>query len=585
MQKYKHLGIYIFGILSVLAMASYPLWQAGFDSDDAYNSSLRGLLLAEDKSLIPWLSHMIVDWLHAGRFFPLALISTYGFWYYCSNLLIYRIFHWLLLVSCLFAFSGTVYKMTRNIQVGLFFLVIAPLFWSVTQGWSCFLTSFAPLGPLITLLIIFSIYSFYEYLQNNKLIYYLFSLGGYSLALLTYEISIIIFFVIMVFSLKYIKSLKTLFKTLVPFAFLTIVYFAFVHFYKLSVGYEGVQFGQLKLFGITYLKQFMAAFPLSYYFFMAQDYFYYNYNHLIVNYSFIYLLIVALFVTSFLIICSLSRFTLSKTAKFNCLVLGGSFAFVPPVLIGISKKYQSELVFGVGHLVVFIQQMGLSLIFVLLISLVNEYFINKSIVAKVSGFFFRILISLVISLGISFAMVVNDFSVYQENLVIKYLRNLFALSLQNGLVKTIPELSTILTKHLYPWDGQAFVMQTVRAKMQFVNGQDKIYQKFYSGLAKPDKMFYLDYEILPDSLDSGFVVLGQIHSLFFKSQEKNQNLMRLQLEKPRIFLTYKSDKDFNQIVERLAVAYKFNLKTKKHLLSECSKKEICVVDGFFDVSS
>lgn len=543
----KKLSLYTLAVLFSLTIASYPLWQAGFYSDDALNSNLNGLLTVYNESLLHFIYMHINYWLSAGRFFPVTITALYSLWFYCYDLTIYRVVHWVLLMVCLMVFSKFIYRITRQVKISLLFLVIIPLFWSVTSG-SCGLTGFSPLLPLITLLITSSLFFFKGYLQDGKQKDYLLSIISYLLALLSYEASVTILCAITVLSLKYIRTFKRVISILSPFILLTFIYIIFTYAYSLQK-YEGVKVGEFNLVWTTYLKQLFNTLPLTHYFFFIRTHF--SLAHLY-HKSLLLILAGILFCITSLLVYLLANLHLKRNEKVDCLAIGLSYLLIPPSLIALSAKYQQEIFFGSGHMLVFIQQMGLALVLIVLVAILADYFHNKLTVWK--GF--RIILGVIVGSIISFAFIINNFTVHQFNLQMKFPRLLFESSLKKGLLDGVANTSLIVTNQLNAWDSKPFIAQTTGVKIDVADIQGRyLYLRPLFKLTDQDK-YFLDYATLSNRPTSGYVVLAHVHSVVSQSDKTGKQHFTFELENPQIFLKYKTKKELGTIIERLSANYK-----------------------------
>ncbi len=245
----------------------YPLTQAGFFYDDILNSLTLGILRLEDKNLSTFILEQITSWItSSGRIYPLFAITTYPFHYIFTDPFDYQLCRMVFVFLSAASFAWLIKLITKKSEIGLLFLFLIPIFWSVQEGFD----SLTGVAILLQILAIFSGLSLCFYVKaresNNKTFYAL-SLALYLCALLTYEIGIAVFFVILCLEWFQKKSLKDFLINISGYLAITATYsiatLALRYYINPTVSYNGVMLGELRKVPSAFIKQLLATFPLN----------------------------------------------------------------------------------------------------------------------------------------------------------------------------------------------------------------------------------------------------------------------------------------------------------------------------------
>lgn len=542
----------IFVLTLILSIASYPIWQAGFFGDDAYNSWLHGKLLISNQTPVSYICTEIKGWsLKVGRLCPLALIVTMLPWLVFYKLVVYRIYHWITLILSLLFCSALIWKISKQTRAAILFLGILPLFWSITS-YASSLTSYAPLLPVTTIFITGAIYLFINYTKTNKNSYLFGSALLYACALLTYEISILLLVTLTFLAPHYYKNIKKTIVVLIPFALTTLAYVLVCYFLR-RLGnpniYDGVAFGEPSLFWITYLKQFVSAIPLSHFLFDPDHVF--KLNSLLFNAyknPTLLTLCIFLFFSTVTFIYHLTDFRIDKNNLYPLLCIGLTFQFIPPVFMAISYKYQHNLMFGNGYIPVYVQYIGLAFIFIALVMYIRPHLKSNY------WHSFRMALSLLVSSGIVLAFLVNHLVVAQINQVVKYPRNLFENAVNQKLLQGLPPSSVVMKDNLNIWDTAGFIAQTSGIKIKISDIHDKNIPFENINKSGSKNLYFLEYATITPNTESGYVILSQIDSISQKSNNTQSNLV-YKLHAPKIYCQVDSYTEAQTIIARLSNKY------------------------------
>jgi len=350
-----------------------------------------------------------------------------------------------------------------------------------------------------------------------------------------YEIAYILFPIIILISfIKQKENFKKAIKISLPYIFLSVI-FTLINFYVLNTSksnshYIGstINFNFPLIFQ-TFLKQEIASFPGTYYFYNKKPF------NLINKLDYLYVFLI--FITTF----TLLKKTLAKNIKYIFL-LGILLISIPAIPIALSQKYQQELRFGIGYLPVFIQFFGA---FCLIISLFLSITKIKNKYIKTT---LIVLISLITSY-FAFINVENNKIVTEDmNSFYKYPRNLLEQGLKNNLLESVEENSTIVSLDQNPWDTSAFYLTNTNKKydlkfvatyIQEINDFQKINDlKLIQNIEKPP--YIIGYQLSNKNIGSVFI--GKLSKLLVNTKTNEFDLLINQI---KIFTA--NNKDYNYL--------------------------------------
>jgi hypothetical protein len=148
-QNFKLLWL-IFLLIPFYALNFAPLLEAGFVGDDIYSVLIKAELQLSNTGLWKFITDDFVGWMvNGGRIFPLAIIAEHVFFYVFHEQASYQLARVIFIFLSLAACAWLVKLLTKSWEVGLLFLFLIPLFWSV-QNFCDPLTSYGILLPLVT---------------------------------------------------------------------------------------------------------------------------------------------------------------------------------------------------------------------------------------------------------------------------------------------------------------------------------------------------------------------------------------------------------------------------------------------------
>ncbi len=510
-------------ILSLMMLA--PMLESGYNSDDILNSMTKGVVLEDNQTVASYAFSILQNWLfHEGRIFPLA-VAFYSFFYYVTNLYLYKLIILGLIIVDLLVFGYFIQLLTKSRAIGYLAILVTPLFFQFRLYHDPIL-SFSGLLQTILLFVLCSLIFLQLYLRERKRYLLALSLLTYTVSLLTYEISYVFscfHFIIIYFHLNPRKFFPAL-KESLPYILLS---FIFVLASILLRVYCGVPLSggsaagaytpnfNLTVYFATLLKQTSAAFPLSYYLLNPQGIFNNTYaylqNYFSLNIIFIGIGYFVIAMETFRQIFTESAHEKNKITVKKVMLLGLSMLILPGVLIALSPKYQHEVYWGVGYLPVFISYFGLTMLVVSVIYLA----LSKLKLTKQNSAF---LLSIALSASLGYVGILNytNNKIVNEHLnsFVLYPRTIIEEAISGGLFQKISSDAYLVVNSKYPWDQAAFYRMHSGIKFKHVG-----YQGQYLNYAKNNNLFYLSYD--SSSQENGYAILGEIKNLSASNYKLN----------------------------------------------------------------
>lgn len=523
----KVLHCLLFIIILLLNLYSLkPILKSGFYSDDTYNSQTKAYLSYENKSVSDYNKQISSSWIQHGRIIPGFVYGGYHLWTTIfSNLIQYKIFMITLHIIVIIGYSFLLYKLTNSLSVFLLSFLITPLFFQFRRSHDP-VTSFGFLVPLILFYLTASLIFLKEYFKKRKNIFFILSLFFYLLMLLMfYEIAYVFFPIAIYLIYLHKKKLLPTLKFSLPYIILSLIFIA-IYFYVLIHATVGTYNGStinfnIRLIILAFLKQVSASLPLSYIFVSWPKFFYISF------FDYIYWFIMTICVFSLL-----SSYK-NKGKKIDfLLIIGVLLVFLSSFPIAISKRYQLEVNWGIGHIPVYIAYFGTASILIgTLLFIISK--LSNNIVKKL----FIILIS--ISIGvIGFLNLQNNKLVVEDlNYVYKYPRDLVESSLKSQITKYIPKNSVIISLNGLPWDNSSFYSDIAKKRFKvtdlvsFINKYKDIKGNNYLIMIKDiDNTYVTKYKIINSKL--GYVYIGKVTDIYYVNKDENLFLVK----SPQIFI-------------------------------------------------
>lgn len=445
----------LWGLITVyIVMSLLPLLQSGYYSDDMSNSLYRP---RQELTGGSFLNHFVqMNSYHIeslGRLHTVKEFLSGAIYYYATNLFIYKALILLLVVLNVFAFGYFVKVMTGSKYFPYLLMLVIPSFFQFRLYHDPIL-AFGGNMQFLFLFLIASLIFLKKYLSGNRQSYLAISVVFYNLALYFYEVSFVMLPVYLLLVFETRRTFKEAFSPVFPFLASFFIALAlnlltlFVWKDPASAGYAGTKMSLNLAIIPTFLIQTGATLPLSYYLGNPSKIFDHTLSELLSRASLSYFLITLVFTLLFL---RLSKNLIKENIRWRTLSLTGLIFFLaPPVLISISKKYQTELIpfgFGMGYIFVYIQYYGL------LMCLAGVFFfVFRSIpsgrVRKIIGVFVLVSLDFILLVNLENNAVIVD----KSNIDLFYRRQALEEALENNILRELPENSKLLIVDKYTYD-------------------------------------------------------------------------------------------------------------------------------------
>ncbi len=229
--------------------------------------------MVNHQSVMQFTNNIVTNWVHSGRFFPLAFYS-YILFAFVRNLLIYKIILLLLTIIDCLLFVYLIFVLTSNKTLALIILLTLPMLFTFHPPHDPIL-SFHGLLQNTLFLVLISLLFLIKYLNGKNKIFILLSLIMYCLSLMMYEITYV-FFLLHVAIIWHDyklnnKNFKNFILSSLPYLgsalfFITLSIFLRNIYNVPLVGESTPYIININIIPIlsTYLKQIVNTLPLSY---------------------------------------------------------------------------------------------------------------------------------------------------------------------------------------------------------------------------------------------------------------------------------------------------------------------------------
>jgi len=400
------------------------------------------------------------------------------------NILQYRIYVLILICINIWLFGKCVYQWTGSYKIKWVSMLMTPLFFQIYSNYNHHpILNFYGLIQLVFIALFSSMYFFWKYCGEHKKRWLIISGLFYIWGLVSYEVAfvfIVVFILLAYFATKDLK--KSASKPLLHVT-LFVVFIIVNLIIAPDKSYSGATIS-LNLLNIvpTMINQMSATIPLSN--FMVSNW---AQNGTIIpklfsvsNITLGDILTVILFLVTLYLIYGTteSKSKINKKDIFILGILGFVMVLLPSALIGLSAKYQNEIVLGVGYIPVYIQYFGLIVLLVAVYGLVKEG-LKKVDTTKIGNRSLNIL-SVILTVfilltnqqyGRESINTINN-RLYDKMLALQY-------SLQDNILNGISDDALIINTQVVPY---RIMSNSSYSSLFFIN---------YS--QKPlDKVFYLD---------------------------------------------------------------------------------------------
>jgi len=530
---YLVIAVYVFLSLS-------PMLTSGYYSDDLMNSEIKGQIGLQHSTLIKYIYTAINQWIKLGRFFPIGLIVTYTVAYFSYNLIFYKLFLVMLVLTNVILLGILMSKICKDRNVSFLAMLLLPILFQF-RLYHDPITSFDGMLQVFMFFMLASLIFFTYYIDNGRTINITASVLLYSLTLFMYEISIplILLFVSMVLtSDKNIRGRKSL-RILAPHILSALISFGIMLFFRqikppMTAGYSGIKinFDATKIIS-TFAIQTFSSMPLSYYLCDPSHLFQYAKGTFLQNIQFCDLSTLLLFLAGYW----RATHKVTNNNKTNIFFFFGVILTLSPaILIALSAKYQEELIssgLGMGYLPVYIQYFGIALTITGLI----QTLIRKTSATKIC-LILRLVSSAVISALLLLNIQNNRLVVDKSNIDLHYRRAALVKALKENILSNVPDDSRLIISDKYsydpyplvkstkgwvgekgyPWKNESFIYLYSGRKMKVMGTSDEVIKAFnlsQNTHNSETNVYILEILSSPEQagIKTGFVVLSRITGL------------------------------------------------------------------------
>lgn len=537
------------GLLFVIILMLLPLMNSGFFGDDAANSFIKGDLQYTHQNLAQGILGSIKSWLYAGRLFPIASIIGYFLFTFASDLIVYKSLIIVSLIINILLFGYFIRIITNSTSLSFLSMLIMPIFFQFREYHDPIM-SFNMLQQSIFLFIILSLISLIFYIKNDRKIYLFLSLSMYLLSILTYEIALPFF--MLHFLIIYIyhpnKNFTFILKNSAPFFLISLVCLLIPIIIQINLSIPIISGGEyitsstrylgnvpnlnIKDFIITFVKQNVAAFPLSYQIPKYLSRPPHNLDDVMGLFNTMSIIIAAIYFSlSVVILKYVHKEILEKKISgldvWRLSIIGLLVLILPSVLVSLSSRYQKEIYWGVGYLPVYISYFGVAMVTIctILFILIKISTYNKNIILVAF-----MLIAMIISITGALTYTNNGTVIENLNHNWLYPRLIIEDALNDGLFKFVPDDSILLVDSSNPWWEQpGFYLMHSGVRLRSVESNGAMSKQYLSDklpdaafisndrgvysfrFSKSDNVFYLRYG--SQSRGDGYAVLGEITDL------------------------------------------------------------------------
>jgi hypothetical protein len=526
-------------VIALCIIVLSPMINSGFISDDALRSLLKGQLLESHQDLQTYVFSDIKNWMiFNGRFIPGAfLIDAFLF---VNNLLLYKISILAIVVINVVLFAYLIKLLTNSGTMSLLAISGLPLFFQfrlyhdpiLSFGWGqgmIFVYTFTSLIFLV------------HYLKTEKKLFLILSALFYLADLVTSEMTYVFFpfHFLIIYFLSGKKHITNFIKVGSPF-FLSVIIISGISMYLRHTFHQGYEGTRINFDMVSYLmaliRQCFAAVPFSYFIIDPHNIFVNKFTFLKGNIFLPTMLLVIGYFILFAIIVNGTKKEVVPVAKKNIILiflLGILIIVLPGVTVSLSSKYQREIIWGVGHLSVYMPYFGLSLVVSTLIYLaIHNLAKNYQKLTITSCAMLAILCGIMGTLNYNNNMI----TVAKLNYSFLYPRTIIEGGIKNGLFQTVANDSYLIVEsdydlnavqggwNFYRWDLPAFYrmhsgihFKDVLSKGRFLNKE--FLTKFAATnhdkgtsvtFSKADNVYFLNYS--SHSHSEGYAILGKIRN-------------------------------------------------------------------------
>lgn len=503
-------------------------------SDDGIYYFLRGHFAITHETLWQYAYTAIVDWIHRGRFFPLAAYAIVVF-YYFGSVTAYRLLFIVTICFSVWLFGILIREMTGSRQFSYFSMLGMGLMFQVVTNYHSPILSFHMFMPVMMSVLLGTLIFLQRYLTHGKRINLAFSILCYTSGLLLYEVAftyIAIAGCLIWYSKKqFWPSIKTTCLYLPSLGAVGAINI-WVKMHHAS-GYEGITVSMDPAVILqTFAKQSVAALPLSNYLFTKNNTDYshspypYSISAFLQNLTVRDLLLAALFICLMVYLLRTTRFDWSEKVKdWRFLLFALSLWLCPGCLISLSAKYQSELYWGVSHISVYLAWFGMLLVLLWLSSAVYRLLVRTKLLKHKTAIWMKSIVTIALAMVLVLEQQNMGIAIQQTQAYWRFPKEAYAAATDNQLLAQLPEGTTLVSMTNYAWNGPTFyteynpvVLNSISQQQLGEEAREKGVLEGEEILWTPDRPLWAIY--YNGTASEYFATLGKINTVRYRPDKQ-----------------------------------------------------------------
>lgn len=469
---YRDPAVWLLLLLTGVSLS--VILKSGFYEDDAVLSfQSKYFIWNTGTDIQTYLKAVVQSWLNQGRFFPISNIYVSLLMHYVSSAFVYKLIILLFVVLNVYVFGAFVRRLTGSRSFSLLVMAVVPMCMQV-RAYHDPLVAYHLLMQVLLLFLLFTAMALRRFLEKKRAVWLLVSLAVYTIGLMTYEV-----FYISIFFLCFLvffyeaesvrkafcwRNIKRTFFIMLPYALIMagLFFLSLRVKQKYGVSYDGIQaVFSLKKILLTAAKQIVAAAPLSYRLLCNEQMGHmFHWNPLTIlktaklqDFAAAFVLAAAAF--------PLLRKPWKLKNKGSLLGMALTLLLAPAALIGVSSKYQRELIWGIGHIPVYLEYFGITVLGVLLAGWLLDR-LKKEKQRRLAAVF--------CSLALGFALLVqiqdNRAVVEGMNNANLYCREMLDKSIEEGVFSKLEDGSILVVENEPVYPGKDYFSYKTKKHLQ-----------------------------------------------------------------------------------------------------------------------
>jgi hypothetical protein len=525
-------------LLSIFFISSMtPYLFNGFYADDCLNSQVGLVAQQNGQSVLDFALGVNRGWmLSVGRFFPLSWIVSFMYYGFFHTLPFARILHVLIVGSNIAFFCYLIHQWTGKKKLLLLFIPILISCFQMREPFDP-ISSYIPVMQSILFYILGAVYFQWGYLTDRKKWKLALSAAIFGCGLLTHEILVAFFPLLLIQTLLVLRSEKTLSKanqiktgliSVVPHGLLLASYLAVLLYIRAnrSFAYEGTEVHFVfKTTFLAFRNQLLAALPLRYWIHQLAAVRPMIIREFALRSPMAYLSAFSGMAIFYLGLRTQVHQQNEKKQNSNWIYLGLlslALTFIPAIMISFSSRWQTWVQPGVGYLPVYLSYFG----WAMMIAALAVQIARLSVV--------RIFLTGALGVILFIAHAANSYVAERMDQGYKYPRTLLTQAYAKGLIQGVKDKSIFVTPQSYQWNNSVLAPETVFKVKSVLTLSDFDQLKPEDQSASP--LYFLNFHV-PDfkKPNQGWAVFSEISALRSNSPLKNSE-ERYQVSHPRLYV-------------------------------------------------